>query len=222
MDSLGALCDERGVELLEDSAQGIGASWRSRNVGSFGRFATFSLYATKNITTGEGGMITTDDPLIADLARSLRSHQSQWVGGVLQVASNARMTDIQAAIGRVQLAKLDEHQSARHRLATVYERSLTTEVTTPYVAAEAVHGYHQYTIRTSNREALRKRLESASVGYGIYYPVPIHLTETYNIDRVALPDTEQAANEVISLPIRPDLTDEEQQTVIQAVNGGRQ
>lgn len=221
MDSLSALCEERGIELLEDSAQGIGASWRSRSVGSFGRFATFSLYATKNITTGEGGMVTTNDPGVAELVRSLRSHQSRWVGGTLQVASNSRMTDIQAAIGRVQLAKLDELQSARHRLAAVYERLITSEVTTPYVAPEAVHGYHQYTIRVSNREAVGERLRSASVGYGIYYPVPIHLTETYNIDRVVLPDTEQAAKEVISLPIRPDLTDEEQQTVIQAVNGGR-
>lgn len=219
VDVLGALCDESGLVLIEDSAQGLGASWRGKSVGSHGRFATFSLYATKNATTGEGGVITTDDPEIAERARSLRSHQSRFVGRSLQVATNARMTDLQAAIGRVQLSKLDWMQEGRHRLAAVYERYLGPDVTTPYVAPEAVHGYHQYTIRTPDRESLIGRLEAAGVGYAIYYPTPIHLTETYVAANDRLPETETVSNEVVSLPIRPDLTDEEQGAVIAAVNG---
>jgi dTDP-4-amino-4,6-dideoxygalactose transaminase len=219
MDELSLLSEERGFHLLEDAAQGIGATWRGRSVGSFGTFATFSLYATKNVTTGEGGMITTTDPMIAETARALRSHQGRVVGGRLQVATNARMTDIQAAIGRVQLGRLGELQASRHRLAGVYEEALGTTVTTPHVAPDAVHAYHLYTVRSPGREELTARLDRAGVGYGLYYPTPVHLTETYVDEGVRLPDTETAAREVISLPIRPDLTSGEQEMVIATVNG---
>ncbi len=219
MDALAMLCDETGLHLLEDAAQGIGATWRERSVGTFGTFATFSLYATKNVTTGEGGMITTSDDGVADVARSLRAHESRTVAKRLQVASNARMTDIEAAIGRVQLSRINELQQRRHQLADSYEQRLDSRIETPYVAPEAIHGYHQYTVRTSQRRDITGSLEDQQVGYGIYYPIPIHLTETYRDPPVNLPDTEAAANEVMSLPIRPDLTDAEQEAVIAAVNG---
>lgn len=218
MDGFESLAESTGIDILEDSAQGIGASWRGRPVGSFGRFGTFSLYATKNITTGEGGMVTTSDPEIADLARSLRAHQSRFVGGRLQVASNSRMTDVAAAIGRVQLSRLDEIQSARTRLAAVYGERLTEKVTTPYVAPEAVHGWHQYTIRVGHRSALIEQLAEQGVGTAVYYGVPVHLTETYLEGAPSLPETEAAALEVLSLPIRPDLTSPEQEAVIDAIN----
>ncbi|MDP9144552.1 MAG: DegT/DnrJ/EryC1/StrS family aminotransferase [Actinomycetota bacterium] len=219
MDALSVLCEETGVHLLEDAAQGIGASWRERSVGSFGTFATFSLYATKNVTTGEGGMITTSDDRVADVARSLRTHESRTVHERLQVASNARMTEVEAAIGRVQLSRIGERQQRRHHLAHTYEQRLDSRIATPYVAPEAVHGFHQYTIRTLQRTDIKRSLEERQVGYGIYYAIPVHLRETYRDTPVSLPDTEAAANEVMSLPIRPDLTDAEQETVIAAVNG---
>ena len=219
MEGLEMLCEERGVHLLEDAAQGIGARWRDRSVGSFGTFATFSFYATKNMTTGEGGMITTSDDRVADVARSLRSHESRMVDEKLQVASNARMTDIEAAIGRVQLSRIDEIQRRRHSLARTYEENLDSRIRTPYVAPDAVHGFHLYTIRSPHRADLKRTLEDRQVGHGIYYPVPVHLSETYRDARVELVDTEAAANEVISLPIRPDLTHAEQKAVIAAVNG---
>ncbi len=220
MDGLAVLTEQTGIHLLEDAAQAIGASWRGQSLGSFGTFATFSLYATKNITTGEGGMVTTSDPTIARLAKALRAHESQMVGERLQVASNSRMTDVEAAIGRVQLTRLDHIQEGRHRLAAIYDRELGSNITTPYVAAEAVHGYHQYTIRTPSREAVIESLRSESIGYGIYYPIPVHLKDTYREVPVHLPDTETAAMEVLSLPIRPDLTASEQEQVIAAVNKG--
>ncbi|HEX6946691.1 MAG TPA: DegT/DnrJ/EryC1/StrS family aminotransferase [Acidimicrobiia bacterium] len=220
MDGFASLADETGIEILEDAAQGIGSTWRGRHVGSFGRFGTFSLYATKNVTSGEGGMITTADDTVADIARSLRSHQSRMVGGRLQVATNARMTDIAAAIGRVQLSRLDEIQSARRRLAAEYDRRLDSRVTTPYVAPEAVHGWHQYTVRVPDRDTLVELAAERGVGTAVYYPVPVHLTETYQDIGPSLPETEAAAREVLSLPIRPDLTEEEQDAVIDAVNGG--
>lgn len=219
MDALAVLCEEAGIHLLEDAAQGIGASWRDKSVGSFGNFATFSLYATKNVTTGEGGMITTSDDRVADVVRSLRGHESRTVGEKLQIASNARMTDIVAAIGRCQLARLGERQRRRQQLADVYERRLDSRVTAPYVAPEAVHAFHQYTIRSTQRSDIRRALDAGGIGYGIYYPTPVHLSETYRQSPVSLPDTEAAANEVMSLPIRPDLTDAAQESVIAAVNG---
>ena len=219
MDGLEMLCEERGVRLVEDAAQGIGARWRDRSVGSFGVFATFSFYATKNVTTGEGGMITTSDDQVADVARSLRSHESRMVDEKLQVASNARMTEVEAAIGRVQLSRIDEIQQHRHRLAKTYGDNLDSRVRTPYVAPDAVHGFHQYTIRSPERAQLKRSLEDRQVGHGIYYPIPVHLSETYRDAAVELVDTEAAANEVISLPIRPDLTHAEQEAVIAAVNG---
>lgn len=218
MDGFRSLAQDSGIEILEDSAQGIGASWRGQAVGSFGRFGTFSLYATKNVTTGEGGMITTPDAGLADIARSLRAHQSRMVNGRLQVASNSRMTDIAAAIGRVQLGRLAEFQSARATLAAEYDRRLIGPAT-PYTAPEAVHGWHQYTVRVPNRELIIRRAQEAGVGTAVYYPVPVHLTETYREEGSVLPETEAAAAEVLSLPIRPDLTPAEQDVVIDVVNG---
>jgi dTDP-4-amino-4,6-dideoxygalactose transaminase len=128
------------------------------------------------------------------------------------------MTDVEAAVGRIQLSRLDATRQRRRHLADVYEQGLSNRVATPYVAPEADHGYHQYTVRVPHRSAVTMALENRGVGYGIYYPVPVHLREGYRETPVSLPDTEAAANEVLSLPIRPDLGDEEQERVIDAVN----
>jgi dTDP-4-amino-4,6-dideoxygalactose transaminase len=130
------------------------------------------------------------------------------------------MTDVEAAIGRVQLSRLPRFQARRAEIASAYDQRLDGSVTTPHVAADAVHGYHQYTIRASRRDALLDHLRSNGIGAGVYYPVPVHLAETYRDDSVGLPDTEAAAREVLSLPIRPDLTVAEQGLIIETVNGG--
>jgi perosamine synthetase len=220
IEGLDMLTNQAGIHLIEDTAQGLGASWEGRNVGTFGEVGTFSLYATKNITTGEGGMITTSNPAVAETARALRAHQSTAVNGRLQVASNARMTDIAAAIGRVQLDRLDELQQGRQRIAARYDEGLMGSAITPHVASGCVHGYHQYTVRVGDRRQVIETLRSEGVGYGIYYSTPVHLTETYIDPAISLPDTEEASEEVLSLPIRPDLTELEQERVIEAVNKG--
>ncbi len=220
IEGLQILAEQAGIHLIEDTAQGIGASWNGRSLGSFGAVGTFSFYATKNITTGEGGMVTTTDQGVADRVRMLRSHQSVMVGERLQVATNARMTDVAAAIGRAQLSASREMQLHRSRIASIYDRELTERVTTPYVAPGCTHGYHQYTIRTGDRDEAVRALVEAGVGHAVYYPTPVHLTDSYRDMGVVLPDTETAANEVLSLPVRPDLTSEEQETVIAAVNRG--
>lgn len=222
LDGLSILCEQKGLALIEDAAQGLGSSWRGRSVGSFGIFAGFSFYATKNMTTGEGGMITTSDPRIAEVARALRSHQSPIVNGRRTFGTNARMTDISAAIGRVQLRRLHEMQQRREQIAASYDRSLMGSITTPYVAPDASHGYHLYTVRSPHRSRLSSSLEDHGVGYGIYYDQPCHLRDEHLDARATLPQTEAAAEEVLSLPIRPDLTDDEVEAVIAAVNATAQ
>lgn len=220
MDDLVALCDAKGVALIEDSAQGIGTKWRGQHVGTFGAAATFSLYATKNITTGEGGIVATSDLRVAEAVRALRAHKGTEVNGHLRTGTNARMTDIAAAIGRAQLKKLDEMQIRRRHLAAIYDRELSASLTTPFEAPEATHGFHQYTIRPNNRDRLVSALEQAEIGYGIYYETPCHLLPEYRNTRSRLPETESAARHVVSIPIRPDLTESEQARVIETVNKG--
>lgn len=211
------IADGRGLLVVEDAAQAHGALWDGRPVGSWGAVAAFSFYPTKNMTTGEGGMIVTDD---AGVARAARLYRNQGMEQRYQnevVGFNNRMTDIAAAIGRVQLGRLDKWNESRRKHAAVLDAGLTG-VETPPVAMRATHVYHQYTVRSDDRDALMARLAAAGVGYGVYYPTPIHRLPSFGRDTV-LPETDRASGEVLSLPCRPDLTAEELETIIEAVNG---
>jgi dTDP-4-amino-4,6-dideoxygalactose transaminase len=130
------------------------------------------------------------------------------------------MTDIGAAVGRAQLAAFEGMQARRHEIANAYERGLSPAVTTPYVSPDARHGYHLYTIRCQDRERVIRALAEEDIGYGIWYETPVHLMPEYRDGGAVLPETESAAREVLALPIRPDLTDEEVETIMGAVNRG--
>jgi dTDP-4-amino-4,6-dideoxygalactose transaminase len=219
MDALGALAAERGLKLFEDAAQAHGAALHGRPVGTFGEFAMFSLYPTKNMTSGEGGMVSTADD---DIARRLRLLRNQGMERQYEnelVGFNARMTNLHAAIGRVQLRKLGGWTAVRQANAAYLSAHLEG-VGTPSVAAGAVHVYHQYTIRVAAGErdrfatALR---EEYNIGSGVYYPVPNHRLPSFNRD-VHLPRTEAAAQEVLSLPVHPSLDDEDLDRIVAAVN----
>jgi perosamine synthetase len=215
--ALEAVCSRHGLLLVEDAAQAHGARLDGRAVGSWGAVGMFSFYPTKNMTTGEGGMITTADPEIARTARLLRNqgmadrYRNELVG------FNARMTDVAAAIGRVQLGRLAGFNAARQANAARYDAELTGVVTPP-VPAGAEHVYHQYTVRAPDRDLLAKRLADAGIDTGVYYPVPVHRLAAFGLD-LDLPETERAAAEVLSLPVRPDLSADEVGAVIEAVNG---
>jgi dTDP-4-amino-4,6-dideoxygalactose transaminase len=218
MDAIAAIAERHGIPIVEDACQAHGASWRGRMAGSFG-VGCFSFYPTKNLTTAEGGAITTDDDAIADRIRVLRNHgmHRRYHHDVL--GFNFRLTDLQAAIGLAQLPHLGSWNAARRRNAAHYDAHLSG-VVTPAVRPEAHHVYHQYTIRVRNRDAAAARLAEQGIGTGIYYPIPIHRQPFYVEAGMtgAYPEAERAAEEVLSLPVRPDLTAEERDRVVAAVN----
>jgi dTDP-4-amino-4,6-dideoxygalactose transaminase len=214
MDALTETCRRHGLALIEDAAQAHGARWHGRRVGTFG-VGCFSFYPTKNMTTGEGGMVTTTDAALAERLRLARNHGMRRQYEYLDFGVNLRMTDIAAAIGRVQLRRLNAWNDARRTHAAWFDVNLRG-VQTPLVQPETEHVYHQYTVLSHDRDRLAQRLHEAGVGYGVYYPEPLHRTAAYAQD-LDLPISEALAARVISLPMRPDLTDEERITIASAV-----
>ncbi len=218
MTALAAIADEHGLALYEDAAQAHGASLDGRKVGTFGAFAMFSLYPTKNMTSGEGGMISTGD---TDRERTLRLLRNQ---GMLKqyaneiVGFNARMTNLHAAIGRVQLGKVGGWTAARQANARHFDTHLAG-VGVPPVAEGAVHVYHQYTITVpEDRDGFVTALkEEHQIGSGVYYPIPNHRLESFRRTE-DLPNTERAAKTVVSLPVHPSLDEEDRDRIVHAVN----
>lgn len=222
MDELKRIADQHGLMLFEDAAQAHGARWQGRPVGIFGTFAMFSLYPTKNMTSGEGGMVSVDSPEMQRMVRLLRnqgmetSYQNEVIG------FNNRMTDLHAAIGRVQLTKVADWTRRRQGHAARLNAGLIG-VQTPVVLDGAEHVYHQYTVRLPEKladrrqEILGRLKDEFGVGTGVYYPVPTNELPSFNVP-AELPNTRTAARTVFSLPVHPALTDNDLHRVIDAVN----
>jgi len=221
MRELETIADRHGLALFEDAAQAHGASLDGRQVGTFGSFAMFSLYPTKNMTSGEGGMIAAANDAIARAARLLRNQgmERQYENEV--IGFNARMTDIHAAIGRVQLTKVDAWTATRQANAAFLDANLRGVVVPPVVEG-AVHVYHQYTIRVpDDRDGFVKALrDEHNVGSGVYYPIPNHRLPSLApfAPGLDLPETEKAAREVVSLPVHPSLSQADLERIVTAVN----
>lgn len=216
--ALAAVADKRGLVLFEDAAQAHGARWRGQPVGTFGSFAMFSLYPTKNMTSVEGGMVSCGSEEIARRMRLLRNQGMERRYENELVGFNARMTDVHAAIGRVQLTKLPDWTSRRRSHARFFDHHLEG-VVTPAVAPDASHVYHQYTIRVSDdRDGFAKALdEEHGVESGVYYPTPTHRLPSFRIS-LDLDETERAAAEVLSLPVHPSLSMGDLERIATAVN----
>lgn len=212
------LCDEFGLVMIEDAAQAHLASIDGRPVGTWGLAGSFSFYPTKNMTSGEGGMVTTNDAELARKVRLLRNQGQERRYHNEIIGFNNRMTDIHAAIGRVQLTRLGAWTKSRQENAALFNK-LLRGVTTPVVVPGAVHVYHQYTIRVIglNRDDFALQLAKRGVGTGIYYPVPNHRLPAYDRD-TDLPETERATREVLSLPIYPSLSEEQLVHIAESVN----
>jgi dTDP-4-amino-4,6-dideoxygalactose transaminase len=218
MTALGDVAQRHGLAVYEDAAQAHGASLHGQQVGTFGTFGMFSLYPTKNMTSGEGGMVSTPD---GDIDHTLRLLRNQ---GMLRnyeneiVGFNARMTNLHAAIGRVQLTKVGDWTKTRQANARYFDTHLQG-VGVPAVADGAVHVYHQYTITVpDDRDGFVKALkEEHQIGSGVYYPIPNHRLPSF--DRTEdLPVTERMCASVLSLPIHPSLDDEDRDRIVTAVN----
>lgn len=218
MTAIQAIADRHGLAVYEDAAQAHGAALGGRQVGTFGAFAMFSLYPTKNMTAGEGGM---DACATEETARSIRLLRNQGMERRYEneiIGFNCRMTDLHAAIGRVQLTKLAAWTAQRQANARFYDENLIG-VEGPPVAVGATHVYHQYTVRVpTDRDGFAKALlDEHQVGTGVYYPTPTHRLPSFALS-LDLPETERAATEVLSLPVHPALTPDDLHRVTEAVN----
>lgn len=218
MDQILAIAERHGIQVFEDAAQAHGASLNGTPVGAFGSFAMFSLYPTKNMTSGEGGMVSVASPDIERLVRLYRNQgmEKQYHNEV--VGLNNRMTDIHAAIGRVQLTKVDAWNESRRSNAAFLSENLEG-VVTPTVREGAVHVFHQYTVRVAeDRDGFAAALkEEHQVGSGMFYPVPNHRLRPFSVE-ADLPETERAAAECLSLPVHPSLTQGDLERIVGAVN----
>ena len=215
MDPLTEICSRKGLTLLEDAAQAHLATYKSQPVGTFGT-AAFSFYPTKNMTSGEGGMIVTSDDEIARKAKLLRNQGMEIRYQNEVVGFNNRMTDIHAAIGRVQLKKLRERTTKRQKNAKFLSENLST-VTVPTASSDAEHVYHQYTITTDRRDDLSEYLNQAEIGNGVYYPIPVHELPSFG-KLIDLPNTKAAAKQALSIPVHPLLTSEELNRIVEVMN----
>jgi perosamine synthetase len=222
MDAVQDIARRHNLVIIEDCAQSVGAEYRGKKTGSFGT-GCFSLYATKNIMSGEGGMITMDDDEIAQRCRMIRNHGMQRRYYHDMLGYNFRMTDLHAAIGLAQMDRLEGFTQKRQENAACLNERIRS-VITPSVRPGYKHVWHQYTVRVDgdrDRDLAVKQLNDAGVGCGIFYPVPAnkqaHLVEM-GLGEAALPMAEKLAGEVISLPVHPQLTAEDLEIIIQEVN----
>jgi perosamine synthetase len=217
--AISEVASRHGIPLIEDACQAHGAEIDGRCSGSWG-IGVFSFYPTKNMTTGEGGIITTSDLAVADRARLLRQHGMRERYRPEILGHNFRMTDLHASIGLAQLAKLPAANARRQAIATRYDAELRG-VITPKRRPGTVHAYHQYTLRVAHRDEFQKRLTQGGVGSNVYYPVPVHRQVPFQgleSSRRRLPVTDRLTDEILAIPVYPSLTDDEVSTVIEAVN----
>ncbi|AKB15920.1 MAG: aminotransferase DegT [Methanosarcina sp. 795] len=218
MKAIMEIADDNKLIVIEDACQSHGAECLGKKVGSFGTGA-FSFYPTKNMTTSEGGMLTTNDKEIAEKAKMIRAHGSKVRYLHEMLGFNLRMTDIAAAIGLVQLGKLDGFTSARQKNAKTLSAGLekVSEVVPPVIKTGCTHVFHQYTIRAEKRDQLAAFLKERDIGTGIHYPIPIHKQPLYRElgYRDSLQVSEKAAEDVLSLPVHPMLSRTDLQEIIE-------
>jgi dTDP-4-amino-4,6-dideoxygalactose transaminase len=222
MDPIMALAEEHDLTVVEDAAQAIGAQYHGRKAGSIGHLGCFSFFPSKNLGgAGDGGMVVTDDPGLAELVRILRVHGSkpQYFHSI--VGYNSRLDALQAAVLRVKLKYLDGWTEKRREHANIYNQLMKDlPVVTPHAEDYNRHIYNQYTIRVENRDGLQKYLKEKTVGTALYYPLPLHLQECYRdlgYRQGDLPESERAAQQTISIPVYSELTRQQQEYVVEQI-----
>lgn len=224
--AIGDICNDRGIPLIEDAAQAHGAMFQGKKTGSFGACGCFSFYPTKNMTTGEGGMVTTNDAGIAERLRILINHgqKEKYLHTVL--GYNYRMTDISAAIGLVQLTKINQFNEQRNKNAEILDSGITAKgVSLPLRRKEATHVFHQYVVKITEgcslgRDEFAKHLSEKKIGSGIHYPIPLHKQPVYfqKGKTADCPVSEQCSREVLSLPVHPGLSRQDLERICSVVN----
>lgn len=220
MDALWELAERHGLSIVEDAAQAAGARWGARPAGALGHAAAFSFFPTKNLgAPGDGGLVTTPDARVAERLRQLRVHGSPRRDRHETVGYNSRLDELHAAVLRAKLPHLEAWNERRRAHAGRYRAALRSRrIVAPRELPQAHHVYHQFTVRTPEREQLVARLREAGVESAVYYPVPLHQQPAYAAwARGPLPEAERAAREVLSLPVHPWLTGQEVERVAAAL-----
>ncbi len=234
MDELQQLATEHKLKIVEDAAQAFGATWRGAQAGSMGHASAFSFYPTKNLSCyGDGGLVSTNAPEIADHVRRLRNHGSKRRYYHEEIGWNSRLDSIQASVLQVKLKYIDEWNEKRAKRASAYDLLLKSAgllaaksatqpapVTQLRRLPQAKHIYHQYVLRVERRDALRDFLLQRKIGSEVYYPVPLHQQQCFSYlgySLGSLPESERAAEDVLALPMYPELTAPEQASVVNSI-----
>ena len=218
MDAFVDLAEEHDLLLIEDAAEAHGTEYNGQRVGSFGDAGCFSFYATKNMTTGEGGIVTTDNENVAERIAQFIDHGRDSTGRCVEVGHNFHMSDLTAAVGLAQLEKLPKINSARRSNAKQLSENLSESVTTPTEPPNTYHTYYLYTIRTGDRDGLSKYLHENNIENNSYWSTPIYKEPVYESMGYSEPVTEKAAEEVLSLPVHPKLSTNEVEMITKTVN----
>ena len=223
MTALAGLAARHGLALVEDCAQAHGARWEGRLAGTMGHLGAFSFYPTKNLGAyGDAGAVLTDDPRLAERLRSLRNYGQQDRYHHLEPGQNSRLDELQAALLRVKLAHLGEHNAERRRLAGEYSSRLAG-VVTPASRREAEHVFHLYVVRHPRRDELREALAAQGIQTLIHYPIPVHLQPAYShlgYSPGSLPVTERIVGQILSLPLFVGLDSSAVARVASAIGAG--
>jgi dTDP-4-amino-4,6-dideoxygalactose transaminase len=220
LDAILKITQKHKLKLIEDCAQAHGAMYKNKRAGSIGDCGCFSFYPTKNLgALGDGGMVVTNDAGLAEKIEMLRQYgwKERYISEFAGI--NSRLDELQAAILRVKLAHLDDDNAKRNHIAQMYNQQLgQTEIITPKKRQNCSHVYHLYVIRAKKRDQLLEHLKQQGIAAAIHYPMPVHLQPAYNNGQ-KLPITEKITKEILSLPMYPELTEEQTQKIIDAVKG---
>jgi len=224
MDAIVDLCEPRRLNIIEDACQAHGAKWKGERVGSLGDAAAFSFYMSKNLAGyGDGGMVTTKSEAVARRLRALRDHGQAQRGIFSEIGYNSRLDEVQAAILNVKFKRLKQWNEARRQVAARYNELLgKLDLTLPYEAPHAEHVYHLYALRTPQRDKIAAALQENGIGFATHYKMPPHThpaCQQWNLGQVNLPVTMQCAEQVLQLPMYPELTDEQIERVCEVVTG---
>jgi len=216
------IAKRRGLRIVEDNAQAMGAEYKGRKTGSLGDAGCLSFFPSKNLGGyGDGGMVVTNDPDLAETVRKLRTHGWRTKYHPEMIGFNSRLDELQAAILRVKLKHLDTWNERRREIAARYWALLAdTAVELPWEVPDAKHVYHLYILRVKERKAVQEYLRSVGVASGVYYPLPLHQVEPYQhlgYDQGTLPEAERAAKETLAIPLFPEMGDDQNQAVASGV-----
>jgi len=222
MDEIQTLAEQHGLLVIEDCAQSFGSRYRGKMTGSMGSAGAFSFFPSKNLGCyGDGGMISTNDDAIAAQIKMLRNHGSSRQYHHDVIGYNSRLDELQAVVLRIKLKHIDEYNQQRLRVARQYNQLLAgSRFETPAIAEDRDHVFHQYTLLCDDRDALREAILAADISCAVYYPVPLHQQKAFaDTTQPVLPITESTARRCLSLPIFPEMTEQQVASVCAVILG---